>query len=174
MWGLTTLPGKLAGRMCKGQAISFRVGWGCTYSVCGPLLQGAWGQGWPGQGGWPGSGGMSLVVHKLVLSPGGATATTAQPPTAHHVTLSAYTHARYCPLIQPPALPCGLIYLSSYQMQPLLACYMHYSFPKEVQRSVMDIGSGRILFVCAVNFEVIQNMIIGCKHYMYLASYVLF
>ncbi|KAK8720975.1 hypothetical protein OTU49_013002 [Cherax quadricarinatus] len=35
---------------------------------------------------------MSLVVHKLVLSPGGAT-TNTQPPT-HHVTLSAYTHTR--------------------------------------------------------------------------------
>ncbi|XP_042225569.1 uncharacterized protein LOC121868730 isoform X3 [Homarus americanus] len=35
---------------------------------------------------------MSLVVHKLVLSPGGAT-TNTQPPT-HHVTLSAYTHPR--------------------------------------------------------------------------------
>ncbi|XP_045620704.2 uncharacterized protein upSET isoform X1 [Procambarus clarkii] len=35
---------------------------------------------------------MSLVVHKLVLSPGGAT-TNTQTPT-HHVTLSAYTHSR--------------------------------------------------------------------------------
>ncbi|XP_071539077.1 uncharacterized protein upSET isoform X2 [Panulirus ornatus] len=35
---------------------------------------------------------MSLVVRKLVLSPGGAS-NNSQPPT-HHVTLSAYTHSR--------------------------------------------------------------------------------
>ncbi|XP_047495875.1 uncharacterized protein LOC125043667 isoform X2 [Penaeus chinensis] len=35
---------------------------------------------------------MSLVVHKLVLSPDGAAATTQTPP--HHVTLAAYAHTR--------------------------------------------------------------------------------
>ncbi|XP_037778137.1 uncharacterized protein LOC119574930 isoform X4 [Penaeus monodon] len=52
---------------------------------------------------------MSLVVHKLVLSPDGAAATT-QTPT-HHVTLAAYAHTRSnvgdAMVRSPEGPPCG-------------------------------------------------------------------